>query len=83
MPGSLLWQEQKKFFDAVEVYFEGLMEYAKQHYADFVVPFGCKHIGKLLHQFEDEPWLKWTMRQPILTNNVCLFVASSPPTSPC
>ncbi|KAK0244602.1 hypothetical protein EDD85DRAFT_205589 [Armillaria nabsnona] len=59
----------KNFFDAVEVYFEGLMEYATQHYADFVVPFGCKHIRKLLRQFEDEPWPKWTMRQPILTNN--------------
>ncbi|SJL15272.1 uncharacterized protein ARMOST_18763 [Armillaria ostoyae] len=65
--------EHKEFFDAVEVYFEGLMEYAKQHYADFVVPFGCKHIGKLLRQFEDDPWLKWTMRQPILTNNFPIY----------
>ncbi|KAK0460057.1 uncharacterized protein EV420DRAFT_1534815, partial [Desarmillaria tabescens] len=41
------------FFAAIDVYFEGLMEYARNHYAEFIVPFGKKHRGKRLQQCRD------------------------------
>ncbi|KAK0474047.1 hypothetical protein IW261DRAFT_1610691 [Armillaria novae-zelandiae] len=37
------------FFDAIGIYVEGLMEYAEDHYAEFIVPgFSRKHRGKRL-----------------------------------
>ncbi|KAK0477284.1 hypothetical protein IW261DRAFT_1486775 [Armillaria novae-zelandiae] len=63
------------FFDAIGTYFEGLMEYAKDHYAEFIVPgFSRKHRGKRLQQCRDKPWMEWTTKRPDLTQKVSVPV---------
>ncbi|KAK0474061.1 hypothetical protein IW261DRAFT_1500277 [Armillaria novae-zelandiae] len=45
------------------------MEYAEDHYAEFIVPgFSRKHRGKRLQQCRDKPWMEWTTKRPDLTN---------------
>ncbi|KAK0430747.1 hypothetical protein EV421DRAFT_1912566 [Armillaria borealis] len=61
------------FFDAIDEYFEGLMEYAMNHYAEFVIPFGTKHRGKRLQQCRDKPWMQWTTRKPSLTKKYTVY----------
>ncbi|KAK0503605.1 hypothetical protein EDD18DRAFT_1410803 [Armillaria luteobubalina] len=61
------------FFDAIDVYFEGLMEYAKDHYAEFVIPFGTMHRGKRLQQCRDKPWMEWTTTRPVLTQKYIVY----------
>ncbi|PBK67184.1 hypothetical protein ARMSODRAFT_959339 [Armillaria solidipes] len=61
------------FFDAIDAYFEGLMEYAMNHYAEFVIPFGTKHRGKRLQQCRDKPWMQWTTRKPSLTKKYTVY----------
>ncbi|KAK0487050.1 hypothetical protein IW261DRAFT_586988 [Armillaria novae-zelandiae] len=61
------------FFDAIGTYFEGLMEYAEDHYAEFIVPaFSRKHRGKRLQQCRDKPWMEWTTKRPNLTHKSTL-----------
>ncbi|KAK0185648.1 hypothetical protein F5146DRAFT_1165666 [Armillaria mellea] len=55
------------FFDGIDTYFEGLMEYAMNHYAEFVIPFGTKHRGKQLQGCRDKPWMDWTTKRLDLT----------------
>ncbi|PBK95781.1 hypothetical protein ARMGADRAFT_1163519 [Armillaria gallica] len=61
------------FFDAINTYFEGLMAYAGDHYAEFVIPFGTKHRGKRLQQCRDKPWMQWTTRKPSLTQKYPVY----------
>ncbi|KAK0474108.1 hypothetical protein IW261DRAFT_1651868 [Armillaria novae-zelandiae] len=62
------------FFDAIGTYFEGLMEYAKDHYAEFIVPgFSRKHRGKRLQQCRDKPWMEWTTTRPDLTQKYIVY----------
>ncbi|KAK0462753.1 hypothetical protein IW261DRAFT_175489 [Armillaria novae-zelandiae] len=62
------------FFDAIGIYFEGLMEYAEDHYAEFIVPgFSRKHRGKRLQQCRDEPWMEWTTKRPGLTHKYIVY----------
>ncbi|KAK0222206.1 hypothetical protein IW262DRAFT_1460508 [Armillaria fumosa] len=61
------------FFDAIDVYFEGLMEYARVHYAEFVIPFGTMHRGKRLQQCRDKPWMEWTTKRPDLTQKYIVY----------
>ncbi|KAK0460054.1 uncharacterized protein EV420DRAFT_1534808 [Desarmillaria tabescens] len=61
------------FFEAIDVYFEGLMEYAKVHYAEFIIPFGMKHRGKRLQQCRDKPWMEWTTTKPSLTQKYPIY----------
>ncbi|KAK0449520.1 hypothetical protein EV421DRAFT_1900197 [Armillaria borealis] len=60
-------------FSAINIYIEGLKEYAKHEYSSFVVPFGRKHRGKRLDQCGDEEWMLWTIRQPILTDKWTVY----------
>ncbi|KAK0487065.1 hypothetical protein IW261DRAFT_1589559 [Armillaria novae-zelandiae] len=62
------------FFDAIGTYFEGLMEYAEDHYAEFIVPgFLRKHRGKRLQQCRDKPWMEWTTKRPDLTQKYIVY----------
>lgn len=70
-PDHSLWLTRyADLFSAINMYIEGLKEYAKREYSSFVVPFGRKHRGKRLDQCSDEEWMLWTMKQPILTDKV-------------
>ncbi|SJL15254.1 uncharacterized protein ARMOST_18742 [Armillaria ostoyae] len=62
------------FFDAIDTYFEGLMEYARDHYAEFIVPgFSKKHQGKRLQECRDKPWMEWTTKKPYLTQKYTVY----------
>lgn len=61
------------FFDAIETYFEGLKAYARDHYAEFVIPFGTKHRGKRLQQCRDKPWIEWTTTKPFLIKKYTIY----------
>ncbi|KAK0474119.1 hypothetical protein IW261DRAFT_1569176 [Armillaria novae-zelandiae] len=62
------------FFDAIGTYFEGLMEYAEDHYAAFIVlGFSRKHRGKRLQQCREKPWMKWTTERPDLTQKYIVY----------
>ncbi|KAK0474078.1 hypothetical protein IW261DRAFT_1610698 [Armillaria novae-zelandiae] len=62
------------FFDAIGTYFEGLMEYAEDHYAEFIIPgFLRKHRGKRLQQCRDKPWMEWTAKRPDLTQKYTVY----------
>ncbi|RDB29800.1 hypothetical protein Hypma_013876 [Hypsizygus marmoreus] len=58
---------------AFELYHEGLEEYAKTHYAEFVVPFGRKHQGKRIAKCRDKDWLLWTTTRKALTDKYPIF----------
>ncbi|KAK0474084.1 hypothetical protein IW261DRAFT_1651790 [Armillaria novae-zelandiae] len=61
-------------FDAIGIYFEGLMEYAEDHYVEFIVPgFSRKHRGKRLQQCRDKPWMEWTTTRPDLTQKYIVY----------
>ncbi|KAK0430748.1 hypothetical protein EV421DRAFT_243901 [Armillaria borealis] len=70
---SLWLTRYADLFSAINLYIEGLKEYAKREYSSFVVPFGRKHRGKRLDQCSDEEWMLWTMNQPILTDKWTVY----------
>ncbi|KAK0474109.1 hypothetical protein IW261DRAFT_584318 [Armillaria novae-zelandiae] len=52
----------------------GLMEYAKDHHAEFIVPgFSRNHRGKRLQQCRDKPWMEWTTKRPGLTQKYIVY----------
>jgi hypothetical protein len=59
--------------EAFKIYLAGLEKHAKTSYDTFVVPFGRKHKGKTIRQCRDKEWLRWTIRQKVLTNKVCIL----------
>ncbi|KAK0244611.1 hypothetical protein EDD85DRAFT_979286 [Armillaria nabsnona] len=62
------------FFDAIDTYSEGLKEYARDHYAEFIVPgFAKKHRGKRLQECRDKPWMEWMTKKPYLTQKYTVY----------
>ncbi|PBK95790.1 hypothetical protein ARMGADRAFT_748736 [Armillaria gallica] len=62
------------FFEAIDTYFEGLKEYARDHYAEFIVPgFAKKHRGKRLQECRDKPLMEWTTKKPYLTQKYTVY----------
>ncbi|KIK01150.1 hypothetical protein K443DRAFT_132408 [Laccaria amethystina LaAM-08-1] len=51
---------------AIELYVDGLREYAKDNYLDFVVPFGQKHGGQTIGECRDKKWMVWSCTKPDL-----------------
>ncbi|KAK0185649.1 hypothetical protein F5146DRAFT_1144156 [Armillaria mellea] len=73
-PDHSLWLTRYvDLFSAINMYIDGLKEYANHEYLSFMVPFGRKHRGKRLDQCIDEEWMLWTMKQPILTDKWTVY----------
>ncbi|KDR66374.1 hypothetical protein GALMADRAFT_1158727 [Galerina marginata CBS 339.88] len=49
------------FKQAYQTFYNGLLDYARTNYGDFIVPFGRKHQGSKISDCQDKPWLLWSM----------------------
>ncbi|EDQ99889.1 uncharacterized protein LACBIDRAFT_315100 [Laccaria bicolor S238N-H82] len=58
---------------AIEVYVDGLREYAKENYLDFVVPFGQKHGGQTIGECRDKKWMAWSCRKQDLIDKYPIY----------
>lgn len=57
-------------FQAFATFKDGLQEYAKTNYEEFLVPFGRKHKGKTIAQCRDKPRMRWTLTRQVLLDKV-------------
>ncbi|KAF9462490.1 hypothetical protein BDZ94DRAFT_1322499 [Collybia nuda] len=48
-----------KIQGAISLYLNGVTDFTKKHYSDFIVPFGNKHQGQTIAQCRDKPWFEW------------------------
>ncbi|KAH6915619.1 hypothetical protein BKA70DRAFT_1500642 [Coprinopsis sp. MPI-PUGE-AT-0042] len=51
------------FQRAFDIYAEGVLQFAKDNYKDFIVPLGRVYRGMKLRQCRDKPWMLWLQNE--------------------